>query len=154
MFNTYEQLVKYVLKHKLFEKNGCSMGRVTMSTIPVTGDATFTFNTKTASKSRIKVKYRVPAYGGATEDGKLSDWFCGTLAGASDFACPYGISARWQPEGTGGGELMISIKKKNVVRFAIYGDGDFVYWTEYELAYTSDVVAMMETLHETINRMK
>ena len=65
----------------------------------------------------------------AKEKGTVSDLKIADVCGMQDRESyfPVSIKGRWQPTGTGGGDLVISFSKTNEVHLNIFGDGNFRY---------------------------
>ncbi len=144
-FATYQQVIDYTLEHKLSVNNGNKSGRLY-------GGASFSFHTKSASNSGVKISYDIPGIGSDIEDGDLSDWAIKKSTNKSDGdASQVYISARWQPHGSGGGTLQLTVSTDNVVKIAIFGDGNWQYWTHVKVDSAKEVIEMLESgYHEQV----
>ncbi len=145
-FHAYKSILNYVFDNYESSEGGCSVGRVSTVSIPLTGSASLKFSTKSADDSRIEVSYGIPHFGSAVEDGVLSEWGCGELSDTTG-CYPYCVTARWQPEGSSGGEMLLYVERDNTVRVSIVLDGDGYYWCEFLLPSVDTLAAMLSNAY-------
>ena len=133
-FKAYEEVIRYALYHKTKEE---SYSYMRLGVIGLEGEAVFrhNFKEKSISVTYYLEKHRVTGeyHTHATEKGLLSKMSIKESCGLrdADNYYPVSISGRWQPHGTGGGDMIITVSKDNVLEVIIFGDNHFLYQTRY-----------------------
>lgn len=88
-------------------------------------------------------------YNWYSEKGSLSSMSVKGDCGLKDKSkyYPVSIQGRWQPQGTGGGDLIVTLSKNNRLAVHIFGDGNFHYWDTFQLD-SSDADFILGVLNE------
>ena len=120
--DAYNQIVDYCLSNSTSQNHGSMTGRVH-------GDSRFSYGVNSISVTYTAMQYQ------ETERGNLSKFTiqesCKLKHDEKTFY-PISIQGRWQPEDTGGGDIIIALTKDNYLYFYIFGT-EWNYWAEYSL---------------------
>ena len=129
--DTYAEVMRYCSQHFIDTKRGSVVGFAK-------GDARFNFN---LADKTIEVTYSV-LNSITTEKGILSHFSIEKNCGLNDSASYYPISiqAKWTPESSGSGNMIVSFSHDNILRLRIIGDGNWEYWTEYKFSSPDEVL--------------
>lgn len=144
-WNAYEQIMSYCFDNATSKDYGSQTGYVS-------GSARFNYD---FSAKTIKVTYSALQYQ-TTEIGNLSKFTVESSCGLknADNYYPVSIQGRWQPEGSGGGDLIIALSKDNTLHVFIFGDGDWKHWAEYSLPSSSQVLNLLNDALSEANIIK
>ena len=144
-FAAYEKIMQYCFDNCSEENFGSSTGYVS-------GDARFKYD---FSDRTITVTYTALQYQ-ASEIGHLSKFTIAESCGLKNSAdyYPVSIQGRWQPEGSGGGDLIVTLSRKNVLKVFIFGDGDWKHWAEYQLPTSEDVWTIFNEARQKVAELK
>ncbi|MBR4775423.1 MAG: hypothetical protein IK008_04950 [Bacteroidales bacterium] len=139
LFDVYHHVTNIAQKYSVSKEGHATVGNKS-------GDADFSF-----TPSSIRVNYSVGRQS-ASETGEISELKivndCG-LADESGFY-PISLQGRWQPEGSGGGNLVISVGNKTL-HFHIFGDGDWQYDVIYSLPSNGNLVEQLVEAKKKLN---
>lgn len=143
-WNAYDKIMNYCLDNSLSRDYGSQTGYVS-------GDARFKYD---FSAKTIEVTYSALQYQ-ATEVGSLSHFTMEDSCGFKDENgyYPVSIQGKWQPNGSGGGDLIISLSEDNTLKVYIFGDG-WKHWAEYRLESENQVLNWMNEALAEVKKTK
>lgn len=141
IYETYSTILSKCIDLDCESNSGAVSGQMS-------GKAKFTYGLKSKT---ITVKYGfVPAknyienlllenYDWYTEKGSLSSMTIKSDCGFKEKAnyYPVSIQGRWQPQGTGGADMVVALSKDDKLEVVLFGDGNFKYWNSFQLDPTN-----------------
>ncbi len=148
LFTAYDEITTYAVENQISCDGYAQVGHMT-------GNGSFDFY-----KSSIKARYAVTfptitSVERGSETGELSNLeiknSCG-LSGANQYY-PISLQGRWQPNGSGGGKLVIAVSKKNEVIAYIFGDGNWAYGVTLSLKSSEEVLRKLVEAKKRINEL-
>ncbi len=145
-WNAYDKIMHYCFDNSIKKDSGSQTGYIG-------GDARFKYG---FSDQTISVTYTAMQYQ-ATETGHLSGFSIEESCGLTNEEkyYPVSIQGRWQPYGSGGGNLVVALSRDNVLSVFIFGEG-WTHWAEYTLkagdkiiSYFNDALQAKARLYKT-----